>query len=198
MVSTSRGEWRWVLVHVSPSNQKVSRVHIFLVSEGTWGTWNRQQAAVCGVSRTEYGCFGTACLETTYNTHLVFCVVCGLTYTATNLCSQSRHTKNRKYWPRLHFSCCSIITPDELGQFFAVFVHNSQTCSACNKKWMCRCRLPGCAVFTFNCESCTIHSPYRAIQQLGTHLPRRQRIEKSSKTAMELMRMYQTLFLRNT
>ena len=81
-VGISRGKCRWAVVHVSPSNQKGNGVSTFLFFEGTGGTWDRQEVAVCGVSGTEYDCFGTACLETAYNTpilNLIVCVVCGLT-----------------------------------------------------------------------------------------------------------------------
>ena len=85
-VSISRGECRWALVNVSPSDHKGNGVSAFLVFEGTGGIWDRQQRAVCGVSGTEYGCFETVCLETAYHAQIldvIFWFV-GWHYTATN------------------------------------------------------------------------------------------------------------------
>ena len=137
-VSTSRGECRWALVYVLPSNQKGSRVSIFLVFEGTGGTWERQEAAVGGVSGTEYGCFGTACLETAYNTKvldLIFCVVCGLTLNCYKLMQPEPSQKKPEILAKATFFLLQYNhSRQTVDIFFAVFGRNSQTCSTRNNK----------------------------------------------------------------
>ena len=129
--STSRGEWRWALVNVSPRNQKRIGVSTFLFCEDTEGTWDMQEAAVwhCGVSGTEYvvwlfwnGLFGDYNITPKYWI-LPSVLFVGWQYTATN--ATRAVTQGTGNTGQGYISYCSIIALDKLWIFVVVFARNS-------------------------------------------------------------------------
>ena len=120
-VSTSRGEWRWVLVNVSSSIQKGNRVNTFLFFEDTRGAWEMQEAAGCGVSGSEYDCFGMACLKLPITPKywiLPFAPFVGWLYTATINNAARAVRQETGFTGQGHISYCSITVLAKLWTLF--------------------------------------------------------------------------------